>query len=123
MTKQEFEKLIKKCINMQTYKIYEDMFNASGLESVESFIQLLNRRNIPEDYKLKSLRIEGKREIPKIEKKIKKLESRISDIDQIVNWLEEESELVKFYRCEKIKIQTKVRKLKASLKRWEYKMQ
>lgn len=49
MTKQEFEKLIGKYVDYETFELYERMYSATELTKQE-FIKLLDIEAIPEDH-------------------------------------------------------------------------
>lgn len=126
MTKAYFEKLIKKDISDKTWNLYNNLFEkylevarlSDDEESSYKFLNLLNLKSIPLDNDLKERRLEAKRALPKLEKRLKELKARKIDIEQTIKWLEkQESTLTDSYKYEKLRITKEIKKITSEIRR------
>ena len=123
LTKQLFESLIKKDISDKTFNLYNNLWltykQMLGKNATpESFIKVLNVREIEQDDDLRQRRLFAKKQIPKVEKTIKDLESKKADLNKTIDWLQEEgSQITDYYRYEKLQLNRKIKEAKLELLR------
>ena len=129
MNKTNFEKLIKKDISHETFSLYNALWIAYK-ETVgdeahkKDFIKLLNIKAIPQDNELKAARQFAKKNLPKLYDKLKALESRKAEVDQMIIWSNKQDfSFVSNYKYEKLQlirdikdVKSQIYKLKNSIK-------
>ena len=103
----KFEKLIKKDISHETFSLYNALWiaykEAVGDEAhKKDFIKLLNIKVIPQDNELKAARQFAKKQLPKLYDKLKALETRKTEVDQMIIWSNKQDfSFVNNYKYEK----------------------
>ncbi len=126
MLKSDFELMIKKDISDKTFDLYLYLYNSflehldldDTKKSLESFIKILNIKNIPQDNELKQRRIDARKQLPKLEKTLKELNRKKSDVEQTVEWLNKQgSTLTDSYRYEKLKITKEIKKITSEIRK------
>lgn len=126
MNKASFEKLIKKDISDKTFNLYLCLYNSflehldldDSKKSLESFIKVLNIKNISQDSELKQRRINARKQLPKLEKMLKELNRKKSDIEQTIEWLNKQgSTLTNSYRYEKLKITREIKNITSEIRK------
>ena len=121
MTKANFEKLIKKDISDETFSLYKALWDTykkivGDKAHKKDFIKLINVKNSPQDADLKELRQFAKKQLPKLHDKLKSLENRKAEIEQITNWLEKQNfQFSDNYRYEKVSIMRDIKNIKSEI--------
>ena len=121
MNKANFEKLIKKDISHETFSLYNALWIAYK-ETVgdeahkKDFIKLLNIRAIPQDNELKAARQFAKKNLPKLYDKLKALESRKAEVDQMIIWSNKQDfSFVSNYKYEKLQLLRDIKEVKSQI--------
>ena len=121
MNKANFEKLIKKDISDETFSLYNALWIAYK-ETVgdeahkKDFIKLLNIRAIPQDNELKAARQFAKKNLPKLYDKLKALESRKAEVDQMIIWSNKQDfSFVSNYKYEKLQLLRDIKEVKSQI--------
>ena len=121
MNKANFEKLIKKDISHETFSLYNALWIAYkqiiGDEAhKKDFIKLLNIRAIPQDNELKAARQFAKKNLPKLYDKLKALESRKAEVDQMIIWSNKQDfSFVGNYKYEKLQLLRDIKEVKSQI--------
>lgn len=79
MMKQEFERLIGKEVEYETFEMYEKMYNAVDVDKQE-FVKMLNIEAIPESRRAIEAREEAERIINDIKDEIKRLKEELEEL-------------------------------------------
>lgn len=120
MSKSEFEKLIGKCVDGATYKLYYKMWEASNILELKRFVKLLNIKVIPESSRLKKLRSQAKKEIPRLEKKLNILKLKKKDLDQVIEYSKNlQLQSLEATRWERVKLIKEIKETNLELIRWK----
>lgn len=121
MNKANFEKLIKKDISHETFSLYNALWIAYK-ETVgdeahkKDFIKLLNIKAIPQDNELKAARHLAKKNLPKLYDKLKALESRKAEVDQMIIWSNKQDfSFVSNYKYEKLQLLRDIKEVKSQI--------
>ena len=121
MNKTNFEKLIKKDISHETFSLYNALWIAYK-ETVgdeahkKDFIKLLNIKVIPQDNELKAARQFAKKNLPKLYDKLKALESRKAEVDQMIIWSNKQDfSFVSNYKYEKLQLLRDIKEVKSQI--------
>ena len=121
MNKANFEKLIKKDISHETFSLYNALWIAYK-ETVgdeahkKDFIKLLNIKAIPQDNELKAARQFAKKNLPKLYDKLKALESRKAEVDQMIIWSNKQDfSFVSNYKYEKLQLLRDIKEVKSQI--------
>lgn len=121
MNKANFEKLIKKDISHETFSLYNALWIAYkeivGDEAhKKDFIKLLNIKVIPQDNELKAARQFAKKNLPKLYDKLKALEIRKAEVDQMIIWSNKQDfSFVDNYKYEKLQLLRDIKKVKSQI--------
>lgn len=123
MSKSEFEKLIGKCVDGPTYDLYYKMWEASNILELKKFVKLLNIKAIPESSRLKKLRSQAKKEIPRLEKKLNSLKLKKKDLDQVIEYSKNlQLQSLEATRWERVKLIKEIKGTNLELIRWKQKI-
>lgn len=118
MTRQEFEKLIGKFVDYETFELYQNMYSATELTK-EEFVKLLNIQAIQEDSRITELRQDLLNDIDTYNKK---LQDAQDELKQWQEWATNESptsfecSMVRICKHNVASIKEYLRYLKADLK-------
>lgn len=121
MNKANFEKLIKKDISDETFSLYNALWIAYketiGDEAhKKDFIKLLNTKVIPQDNELKAARQFAKKHLPKLYDKLKALEIRKAEVDQMIIWSNKQDfSFVNSYKYEKLQLLRDIKDVKSQI--------
>ena len=126
MLKSDFESMIKKDISDKTFDLYLCLYKSflehldldDTKKSLESFIKVLYIKNLSQDTELKQRRINARKQLPKLEKTLKELNRKKSEVEQTVEWLNKQgSMLTDSYKYEKLKITKEIKKITSEIRK------